>query len=42
MENNMLKLRYSLDDLEMQLRNKGIFDFGQVELMVHFDQSERG
>lgn len=34
LENNMLKLRYHLDDLEMQLREKGIFDITEVEFAV--------
>lgn len=34
LEKNMFKLRYHLDDLEMQLRDKGVFDFGQVEFAV--------
>lgn len=34
LEKNMLKLRYHLDDLEMQLREKSIFDIGQVEFAI--------
>lgn len=34
LEKNMLKLRYHIDDLEMQLRDKGVFDFGQVEFAI--------
>jgi len=34
MENNMWKLRYHLDDLEMQLREKGIFDITEVEFAI--------
>lgn len=34
MEDNMRKLRYHLDDLEMQLRDKGVFDFNEVEFAV--------
>ncbi|KNY28814.1 DUF421 domain-containing protein [Pseudobacteroides cellulosolvens] len=34
MEKNMLKLRYHLDNLESQLRDKGIFDFNEVEFAV--------
>lgn len=34
MENNMLKLRYSLDDLEMQLRDKDVFNITEVEFAV--------
>lgn len=34
LENNLLKLRYHLDDLEMQLREKGVFDFNQVEFAI--------
>ena len=30
----MRKLRYHLDDLEMQLRDKGVFDFNEVEFAV--------
>lgn len=33
-EKNMAKLRYHIDDLEMQLREKGIFNFGEVEFAV--------
>jgi len=31
---NMLKLRYNLDDLEMQLRDKGIFNLNEVEFAI--------
>ncbi len=34
LERNLGKLRYHLDDLEMQLREQKIFDFGQVEFAV--------
>lgn len=34
MENNMKKLRYHLDNLESQLRDKGVFDFSEVEFAV--------
>lgn len=34
LEHNMLKLRYHLDDLEMQLREKGIFNITEVEFAV--------
>jgi uncharacterized membrane protein YcaP (DUF421 family) len=34
LEHNMRKLRYHLDDLEMQLRERDIFDFNQVEFAV--------
>ncbi|GAB6179881.1 DUF421 domain-containing protein [Desulfotomaculum defluvii] len=34
LEHNMLKLRYHLDDLEMQLREKDIFDITEVEFAV--------
>lgn len=34
LEKNLLRLRYHLDDLEMQLREKGIFDIGEVEFAV--------
>ena len=34
LEKNMFKLRYSLDDLEMQLREKGIFNITEVEFAV--------
>ncbi|QGG46389.1 YetF domain-containing protein [Heliorestis convoluta] len=34
LEHNMLKLRLHLDDLEMQLREKGIFDIREVEFAV--------
>ncbi len=30
----MKKLRYHLDNLESQLRDKGIFDFSEVEFAV--------
>ncbi len=34
LENNMRKMRYNLDDLMMQLREKDIFDLGEVEFAV--------
>ena len=34
MEKNFEKLRYHLDDLEMQLRNKDIFNIAEVEFAV--------
>lgn len=34
LEQNMAKLRYHIDDLEMQLRNKGVFDLNEVEFAV--------
>ncbi|MDO7787659.1 DUF421 domain-containing protein [Desulforamulus aquiferis] len=34
MEKGMLRLRYHLDDLEMQLREKGIFNITEVEFAV--------
>jgi len=34
LEENLFKLRYHLDDLEMQLRSKDIFDLNQVEFAV--------
>lgn len=34
LEQNMLKLRYNIDDLEMQLRSKDVFDITQVEFAV--------
>ena len=34
MEKNMKKVRYHLDSLEMQLRDKNVFDFGEVEFAV--------
>ncbi len=34
LEDNMLKVRYTLDDLEMQLRKNNVFDFNQVEFAV--------
>jgi uncharacterized membrane protein YcaP (DUF421 family) len=30
----MKRLRYHLDDLEMQLRDKGVFDFSEVEFAI--------
>jgi len=33
-EKNMQKIRYNLDDLMMQLREKGIFDLGEVEFAI--------
>ena len=34
LEKNMRKLRYNMDDLQMQLRNKGVFDPAIVEFAV--------
>ncbi|KAB2951930.1 DUF421 domain-containing protein [Heliorestis acidaminivorans] len=34
MDHNMLKLRLHLDDLEMQLREKGVFDIREVEFAI--------
>ena len=34
LEKSMKKLRYHLDNLESQLRDKGIFDFNEVEFAV--------
>lgn len=34
LENNMKKLLYNMDDLMMQLRDKGVFDIGEVEFAV--------
>lgn len=34
LEKNLLKLRYHSDDLEMQLREKGVFNFNEVEFAV--------
>lgn len=34
LEKNMKKLRYHLDNLESQLRDKGVFDFNEVEFAV--------
>jgi len=34
LEKNMLKLRYNLDQLEIQLRDKGIFDLSEVEFAI--------
>lgn len=34
LEKNLLKLRYHIGELEMQLRDKGIFDLNQVEFAV--------
>ncbi len=34
MEKNMKKLRYHIDNLEAQLRDKGVFDFEEVEFAV--------
>jgi len=33
-ENNMKKIRYHLDDLLMQLREKGVFDLSEVEFAL--------
>ncbi len=32
--NNMKKLRYNLNQLEMQLRGEGVFDFSEVEFAI--------
>lgn len=34
LEKNLLRLRYHLDDLEMQLREKGVFNFNEVEFAI--------
>ncbi len=34
LEKNMSKLRYHLDHLQMQLRERGVFDIGEVEFAV--------
>jgi uncharacterized membrane protein YcaP (DUF421 family) len=34
LDNNMKKLRYHLDNLEAQLREKGVFDLSEVEFAV--------
>ncbi len=34
LEKNLLRFRYHLDDLEMQLREQGVFDFGEVEFAI--------
>src|SRR5690554_3360290 len=34
LEKNLKRLRYHLDDLEMELREKGVFDFGEVEFAL--------
>ncbi len=34
LENNMSKIRYNLDDLEMQLREKSVFDLTDIEFAV--------
>ena len=34
LEKGMKKLRYHIDNLESQLRDKGIFDFNEVEFAV--------
>ncbi|ABO49109.1 protein of unknown function DUF421 [Desulforamulus reducens MI-1] len=34
LEHNMFKMRYDLDHLNHQLRQKGIFDIGQVEFAI--------
>ncbi|MBM7624468.1 YetF domain-containing protein [Sporohalobacter salinus] len=34
LEDNMRKARYNLDHLEMQLRQKGVFDLSQVEFAI--------
>jgi len=34
LEHNMAKMRYCLDNLNLQLRQKGVFDIGQVEFAV--------
>ncbi|MDW7675788.1 MAG: DUF421 domain-containing protein [Bacillota bacterium] len=33
-EKNMSKVRYNADDLMMQLREKGVFDMGEVEFAI--------
>lgn len=33
-EKNLKKLRYNIDDLMMQLRNKNVFDLGEVEFAI--------
>jgi len=33
-EDNMSKVRYNQDDLAMQLREKGVFDFNEVEFAI--------
>jgi len=34
LKQNMLRLRYNVDDLEMQLRSKNIFNFSEVEFAL--------
>jgi uncharacterized membrane protein YcaP (DUF421 family) len=34
LEKNMKRLRYHLDNLEAQLRDKGVFDFSEVEFAI--------
>lgn len=34
LDKNLSRLRYHIDDLEMQLRDKGVFNFGDVEFAV--------
>jgi len=34
LDKNMSKLRYHIDDLEMQLRDKGVFNFADVEFAI--------
>jgi uncharacterized membrane protein YcaP (DUF421 family) len=34
LEKNLVRLRYHLDDLEMQLREQGVFDVNEVEFAV--------
>lgn len=34
LEDNMRKLRYHIDNLEAQLRDKDVFDFGEVEFAI--------
>lgn len=34
LNNNMKKMRYHLDNLEAQLRDKGVFDFNEVEYAI--------
>jgi len=34
LKKNMLRLRYSIDDLEMQLRSKNVFNFSEVEFAL--------
>lgn len=34
LEKNMKKLRYTVNQLEVQLRVAGVFDFGEVEFAI--------